>query len=381
MTAPQPGVDPVDLAARLIRHPSVTPDAGGAIGELAALLSAHGFACTRVDRGGVPNLYARHGSRGPVLGFNGHLDVVPPGDPALWSDDPFAATIRDGALWGRGACDMKSAVAAWAAAAIAAAPACPGSLVLAITGDEEGPGTDGTRAILDWMAGTGERLDACIVGEPTCPSQMGEMVKIGRRGSMTAWIEATGRQGHSAYPQNALNPIHALIAYLARLTARPLDAGTAHFDPTTLQVTGFDTGNAANNVIPAAARAMVNIRFNDAHDGARLSDWLRAGAEEVERETGVTFALDIRISGESFLTPPGPLTGIVSRAVAAETGRTPVLSTSGGTSDARFVKDHCPVVEVGLVNATMHQVDERAELAHIRQLTAIYARIIEGVFA
>lgn len=374
-------VDPVDLAQRLIRHRSVTPDAGGAIAELADLLAGHGFTCTRTDRGGVPNLHARHGERGPVLGFNGHLDVVPPGESALWTDEPFSGTIRDGALWGRGACDMKSAVAAWAAAAVEAAPTCPGSLVLAITGDEEGPGTHGTPAILDWMAGAGERMDACIVGEPTCPTEMGEMIKVGRRGSMTAWITATGLQGHSAYPQNARNSIHALVAYLSRLTAEPLDAGTAHFDPTTLQVTGFDTGNTANNVIPAASRAMVNIRFSDAHTGANLSDWLRAEAATVARETGVSLDLDIHVSGESFLTPPGPLTDLVSRAVKAETGRAPILSTSGGTSDARFIKDHCPVVEVGLVNATMHQADERAETAHIRQLAAIYGRIIEGFFA
>ncbi len=374
-------VDPVDLAQQLIRQPSVTPDAAAPIALLADLLAAHGFACTRTDRNGIANLHARTGSTGPVLGFNGHVDVVPPGDVALWSADPFGAEIRDGTLYGRGACDMKSAVAAFVAAALDAAPRCPGSLVLAITGDEEGDGVDGTAAILDWMAQRGERLDGCIVGEPTCPSQMGEMVKIGRRGSMTAWVTATGVQGHSAYPQNARNPVHAMIAYLGRLTAAEIDDGSAHFDPSTLQVTGFDTGNSANNVIPGGCRAMVNIRFGDAQTGRGLSDWLTAEAAAISERTGVAIDLDIKVSGESFLTPPGRLSATVEAAVAAVTGRRPVLSTTGGTSDARFIKDHCPVIEVGLVNRTMHQVDERVEIAHIRQLKAIYDRIIEEVLA
>ncbi len=374
-------IDPVDLARDLIRFPSVTPEAGDAIAHLDALLSRHGFACTRIDRGGVANLHARRGTAGPVLGFNGHVDVVPAGDAAAWAHDPFGAEIEDGTLYGRGACDMKGAVAAFAAAAIDAAETCPGSLVLTVTGDEEGPGVDGTRAILDWMTETGERMDACIGGEPTCPAEMGEMIKIGRRGSMTAWVTARGQQGHSAYPQNARNPIHGMIAYLSRLTGTVLDTGTDHFDATTLQVTGFDTGNSANNVIPATCRAMVNIRFNDAHTGAGLSDWLRTEAGAAAEAHGIVLDLDIKISGESFVTPPGALTDIVRAAVAAETGREPVLSTSGGTSDARFLKDHCPVVELGLVNATMHQVDERVEVAHIRQLSAIYGRIIRNYFA
>ncbi len=374
-------VDPVELARALLRLPSVTPDAHAPVAHLVDILSAHGFACTRIDRGGVANLHARHGTAGPVLGFNGHVDVVPVGDPADWRHDPWGAEIDGGALYGRGACDMKAAVAAFAAAAIDAARTCPGSLVLTVTGDEEGPGTDGTRAILDWMAQAGERMDACIGGEPTCPAEMGEMVKIGRRGSMTAWATARGVQGHSAYPHNARNPIHAMVDWLARLTAAPLDEGTDLFDASTLQVTGIDTGNTANNVIPATCRAMVNIRFNDAHDGASLSRWLEETARAAASDHDVALDLDIRISGESFVTPPGPLTDIVQAAVAAETGRVPVLSTSGGTSDARFLKDHCPVVEVGLVNATMHQVDERVEVAHIRQLAAIYRRIIGEYFA
>lgn len=374
-------LDPVALTQDLIREASVTPDSAGAVALVQRVLEEAGFTCSRADRNGIPNLHARFGTQGPVLGFNGHVDVVPVGDPADWTGDPFGAEIRDGTLYGRGACDMKSGVAAYIAAAVEAAKTCPGSLVLTITGDEEGDGVDGTAAILDWMDAQGERMDACIVGEPTCPEEMGDMVKIGRRGSMTAWVTATGRQGHSAYPHRALNPIHAMVAYLARLTAAPLDEGTAHFDASTLQVTGFDTGNAANNVIPRATRAMVNIRFNDSHTGADLSDWLRTEADNVARETGVTFDLNIKISGESFVTPPGPLTDLVQHAVEAETGRIPVLSTSGGTSDARFIKNHCPVVEVGLVGDTMHQVDERVEVAHIHQLTAIYGRIIQGYFA
>jgi len=373
-------IDPVELTQSLIRLPSVTPDAEAPIVHLAALLEDAGFTCTRVDRGGIANLYARSGGHGPVLGFNGHVDVVPVGDLDNWTEDPFGGTIRDGVLYGRGACDMKSGVAAWVAAAVQAAGDCPGSLVLAITGDEEGAGVDGTAAILDWMAGTGERMDACIVGEPTCPARMGEMVKIGRRGSLTLRVVARGRQGHAAYPQNARNPLHAMVDLLHRLTAAHLDDGTDRFDRTTVQITGFDCGNTANNVIPATCRAMLNIRFNDAHSGLSLSDWLHERAREVSGATGVAFDLDIAISGESFVTAPGRLTDIVQRAVEAETGLIPVLSTSGGTSDARFVKDHCPVIELGLVGGTMHQVDERVEVEHVRQLTAIYSRVIRDFF-
>lgn len=373
-------IDPVELTQALIRLPSVTPDAEAPIVHLAALLEDAGFTCTRVDRGGIANLYARSGGHGPVLGFNGHVDVVPVGDLDSWTEDPFGGTIRDGVLYGRGACDMKSGVAAWIAAAVAAADTCPGSLVLAITGDEEGAGVDGTAAILDWMAGTGERMDACIVGEPTCPARMGEMVKIGRRGSLTLRVVARGQQGHAAYPQNARNPLHAMVDLLHRLTAAPLDNGTDRFDRTTVQITGFECGNTTNNVIPATCRAMLNIRFNDAHSGLSLSDWLHERAREVSGATGVAFDLDIAISGESFVTAPGRLTDIVQRAVEAETGLIPVLSTSGGTSDARFVKDHCPVIELGLVGRTMHQVDERVEVEHVRQLTAIYSRVIRDFF-
>ncbi|TYB77624.1 succinyl-diaminopimelate desuccinylase [Maritimibacter fusiformis] len=377
--------DPVDLTRRLIRCPSVTPEEGGALVLLGDLLADAGFDVTRVDRGGVANLFARIGPKGAArsLGFNGHTDVVPVGNTGDWTVHPFGAEERDGMIWGRGATDMKSGVAAWVAAAIDAAPDLPedAALVLAITGDEEGDATDGTIALLDWMAETGEAMTACIVGEPTCPSHMGEMIKIGRRGSMTAYFTARGVQGHSAYPHRARNPVPALARLIARLDAHELDQGTAHFNASTLAVTTFDTGNPANNVIPAECRATVNIRFNDAHSSTGLTAWLREESERVVGETGIDITMRTQVSGESFLTPPGPLSDLVAAAVKAETGVMPELSTSGGTSDARFVKDHCPVVEVGLVGQTMHQVDERVDIDQIRQLKRIYARIIADYFA
>jgi succinyl-diaminopimelate desuccinylase len=375
--------DPVALAADLVRCPSVTPAEGGALVLLDRLLAAGGFRTVRVDRNGIANLYARWGSEGPVLGFNGHTDVVPPGDASAWKHAPFSGTIDAGRLWGRGAADMKSGVAAFAAAAIDFVAATPpaGSIVLAITGDEEADGADGTVALLDWMAEAGERMDHCIVGEPTCPVRMGDTLKIGRRGSLTAQLKAYGKQGHTAYPDRALNPLPALVRLLDRLAARPLDAGTAHFGPSTLAITTIDVGNPASNVIPAEARATVNIRFNDAHTGQSLSDWIEEEADQVAAAFGVGLSASFQLTGESFLTAPGPFTALVARAVAAETGVEPEFSTSGGTSDARFVKDHCPVVEFGLVGTTMHQVDESVEIAHISQLKAIYARILADYFA
>ncbi|MCB1365415.1 MAG: succinyl-diaminopimelate desuccinylase [Rhodobacteraceae bacterium] len=377
--------DPARLTADLIRCPSVTPQEGGALVLLEDVLGAAGFECTRVDRAGVANLFARWGRKGHpnTFGFNGHTDVVPVGDAAAWTADPFGAETRNGFLFGRGATDMKSGVAAFAAAAVDFVKATPpdGAIVLAITGDEEGDATDGTAALLDWMAREGEAMAACLVGEPTCPERMGEMIKIGRRGSLTAWFTMTGVQGHSAYPHRARNPLPALVRLLDRLASHELDTGTQHFDPSTLAIVTIDTGNPATNVIPAQASATVNIRFNDAHSGQGLTDWLRREADSVARAFGVEAAMRVRISGESFLTPPGPLSDLVATAVEAETGIRPVLSTSGGTSDARFVKDHCPVVEFGLVGQTMHQVDERVELAQIHRLKAIYSRILHDYFA
>ncbi|WP_170364208.1 succinyl-diaminopimelate desuccinylase [Ruegeria arenilitoris] len=377
--------DSVQLTADLIRCPSVTPEEGGALILLEDILARAGFTCTRVDRGGVCNLFARWGDKGHArsFGFNGHTDVVPVGDEAAWTRPPFGAEIHDGILYGRGATDMKSGVAAFVAAAVDFVRDTPpdGAIILTITGDEEGDAVDGTTALLDYMQAQDERMSVCLVGEPTCPNEMGEMMKIGRRGSMTAWFEVTGVQGHSAYPHRARNPLPALARLMDRLASHELDRGTDHFDASTLAVVTMDTGNAATNVIPAQCRGAVNIRFNDLHSGASLSDWLKAQAADVAAEFGVQIDTRIKVSGESFLTPPGPLSDLVARAVEAETGRRPELSTTGGTSDARFIKDHCPVVEFGLVGRTMHQVDESVPVEQIRQLKAIYARILADYFA
>lgn len=377
--------DPVDLTARLIRCPSVTPADGGALALLEAELSQAGFDCIRVNRGETTNLFARWGARGAArtFGFNGHTDVVPPGNPDDWQFDPFGGELADARLWGRGACDMKSGVAAFVAAACAHVTETPpdGAVIVAITGDEEGPATDGTVALLDWMHQNGEAMAHCLVGEPTCPNEMGEMIKIGRRGSLTAVIEARGVQGHAAYPHRARNPLPVLVGLLDRLAQHELDRGTEHFDPSTLALTTIDVGNPATNVIPAMARAVLNIRFNDLHSGPALTDWLRDMANDAIRNTGVEVVVTTTVSGESFLTEPGPLSDLVADAVHAETGRVPVLSTSGGTSDARFIQMHCPVVEFGLVGRSMHQIDEYVEVAHIRQLTAIYRRILLSYFA
>lgn len=376
--------DPVGLTAELVRCASVTPDEGGALVLLEQLLSGAGFTCTRVDRGRVSNLFARWGEKGHArsFGFNGHTDVVPIGDANAWSMPPFGAREKDGYLWGRGSTDMKSGVAAFAAAAVDFVKATPpeGAVILTITGDEEGDAVDGTVALLDWMDSESEAMSVCLVGEPTCPDEMGEMMKIGRRGSMTAFFTVRGQQGHAAYPHRALNPLPALTQLVNRLASHTLDDGTEHFDASTLAVTTIDVGNPATNVIPAEGRFTVNIRFNDAHSSSSLIGFLRSEADKVAEATGVQIGMETKVSGESFLTPPGPLSDLVARSVAQETGRVPKFSTSGGTSDARFVKDHCPVVEFGLVGKTMHQVDERVSVEQIGQLKAIYTRILQDYF-
>lgn len=376
--------DAADLTARLIRCPSVTPQEGGALVLLEQELSAAGFHCMRADRGGISNLFARWGDKAHPrsFGFNGHTDVVPLGDEAAWTMPPFGAEVKDGVMYGRGATDMKSGVAAFVAAAIDHVRNTPpdGAIVIAITGDEEADAIDGTTALLDHMERAGEQMSVCIVGEPTCPEKMGEMIKIGRRGSMSAWFTVTGVQGHSAYPHRARNPLPAMARLMDRLASHVLDKGTAHFDPSTLAVVTIDTGNPATNVIPAECRGTVNIRFNDSHSGASLTGWLQSEVDAVAAEFGVTIDMKVKVSGESFLTPPGALSDLVSDAVEAETGLRPVLSTTGGTSDARFIKDHCPVVEFGLVGQTMHQVDERVEVAQIHQLKRIYARMLGAFF-
>ena len=378
-------VDPIALTANLVRCPSITPIEGGALQLLDKLLSEAGFETWRVDRNNTPNLYARWGVRGAnkSFGFNGHTDVVPLGDEAAWTVDPFGGDIKDGILYGRGATDMKSGVAAFVAAAIDFVTDTPpdGAVIIAITGDEEGPSTDGTIALLDWMQANNEAMTACIVGEPTCPELMGDMIKVGRRGSLTARFTVTGKQGHSAYPHRANNPLPAMMRLMDRLASHEMDKGSDHFDPSTLAVVTVDTGNPATNVIPASCRATANVRFNDLHTSASVIAWMQSQVDAVAAEFGVNIDMPVRVSGESFLTPPGALSDLVSAAVQAETGITPKLSTTGGTSDARFVKDHCPVVEFGLVGKTMHQVDECVPVEQITQLKAVYARVLSQYFA
>jgi succinyl-diaminopimelate desuccinylase len=379
------GIDPVSLTADLVRCPSVTPADAGALDVLARLLGDAGFELGWADRGGIRNLFARWGAKGHVktFGFNGHTDVVPLGDEAAWTMPPFGAEIKDGVMYGRGTTDMKSGVAAFVAAAIDFVKDTPpdGAVIIAITGDEEGDALDGTTALLEYMDTNTEAMSVCLVGEPTCPNQMGEMIKIGRRGSLTAFFKVTGKQGHSAYPHRANNPLPATARFMDQLASHELDAGTDHFDASTLAVVTIDTGNPATNVIPADCKATVNIRFNDTHSGASLTDWLRAEADKINAQFGVVVEMKVKISGESFVTPPGALSALVSAAVQAETNVVPQLSTTGGTSDARFVKNHCPVVEFGLVGQSMHQVDEHVQVAHIHQLKTIYARILRDYFA
>ena len=360
--------DPVPLAQALIRCASVTPADAGAQDVLAAALEPLGFEVWRLPFGTTPNLFARRGEGGTHLCFAGHTDVVPPG--SAWASDPFGGEVRDGVLYGRGACDMKGAIAAFVAAVTDGKQFA--SISLLITGDEEGPAIDGTVRVLEWMAAHGHIPDLCIVGEPTNPQRLGEVIKIGRRGSLNAAITVHGSQGHVAYPQRADNPIHRLLRALSALTATALDAGSEWFEPSTLQVTSVDVGNPATNVIPASATARLNIRFNDLHTGAALEAWLRATlAKRAER-----FDLDVAISGESFLTAPGPLVDRLKAAVAGAAGITPRLDTGGGTSDARFIARYCPVAEFGLVGATMHQADERVPVEDLRHLARIYGAVL-----
>ena len=380
-----PPIDPVELTAALVRCASVTPANEGALEILEDVLGQAGFECAWANRGGIKNLFARWGSKGNTkcFGFNGHTDVVPIGNADDWSMPPFGAEIIDGVMYGRGTTDMKSGVAAFAAAAVDFVRDSPpdGSIVIAITGDEEGDAIDGTTALLEYMENNGERMDVCLVGEPTCPDVMGQMMKIGRRGSMTAWFKVIGRQGHSAYPHRANNPLPAMVRLMDRLASHELDRGTAHFDASTLAVVTVDTGNAATNVIPASCSAAVNIRFNDSHSGASLTAWLEEECAAIRQSFGIEVEMQVKISGESFITPPGALSDLVAKSVEAETGVTPELSTTGGTSDARFIKAHCPVVEFGLVGQSMHQVDEHVRVEHIQQLKAIYGRILRDYFA
>jgi succinyl-diaminopimelate desuccinylase len=380
-------LDPVDLAQALIRRPSVTPADAGAMDVLQETLEEIGFLCRRIRFGQIENLYARRGTAAPNLCFAGHTDVVPVGDADAWTSGPFQAEIKDGVLTGRGAVDMKSAIAAFAAAAAAviareARTGVPkGSLSLLITGDEEGVATEGTVKVVQALMAEGERIDHCLVGEPTSSAVLGDMMKVGRRGSVNAWITVEGKQGHVAYPDRAANPIPVLVRLLERLQSHVLDDGYPEFQPSNLEVVDLTVGNPASNVIPARAQARLNIRFNPSHTGETLVRWLKEHCKAAERGFDGRISLRAAISGEAFLTRPGRFTDVAAEAVKAVTGRTPELSTTGGTSDARFIRALCPVIEFGLVGATMHKVDEAAPVQEIRDLARIYERLIDGYFA
>ena len=371
--------DPVALAQSLIRCPSVTPEDNGALEVVAAALTHLGFACHRLrfqepDTAPVDNLYARLGDGEPNLAFAGHTDVVPPGDLEAWRVPPFAGEVQGGELYGRGAVDMKGAIACFIAAAARFLrehrPA--GSISLVITGDEEGLAINGTRKVLAWLKERGERLDACLVGEPTNPTQLGEMVKIGRRGSLTGHLSVPGVQGHAAYPERADNPIPKLLAMLQALSSEPLDGGSEHFQPSELVITSVDVGNPASNVIPGAARATFNVRFSDRYAARLLEAALRSRLDTAD----VDYRLETVAGAEPFLTTPGAFTDLVEALIERELGIVPELSTTGGTSDARFIKEVCPVVEFGLVGATIHQVNERVSIADLEALTRVYQALI-----
>lgn len=376
--------DPIELARALIRCPSVTPLDAGAQGVLAQALSPLGFAVQhlRSNAGGEPaidNLFARLGEAGPHLAFAGHTDVVPAGDRERWTVDPFAAEIKDGLLYGRGAADMKGEIACFVAAVarfIEQYGKPRGSISLLITGDEEGPAVNGTVELLRWAEGQGHRFDACLVGEPTSVSELGDMAKIGRRGSLTVTLEATGRQGHVGYPHLADNAAHRLIAVLERLVTTRLDEGTDHFEPSSLQVTTIDIANPASNVVPGKARAVLNIRYNDSQTPASL----KAVIEAAIADGGGQVAAGYSEGANVFISEPGPLAERLALSVEAVTGLRPTLSTSGGTSDARFIQAYCPVIELGLVGDTIHQVDERVPVADLERLTMIYLDFLERSF-
>ena len=372
----------IELTQRLIRCPSVTPQEGGALDCLEVELSGLGFACERLPFGEgdsrIDNLFARRGGAGPHLCFAGHTDVVPVGDMAAWTHDPFAAEISNGRLYGRGAADMKSGIAAFVAA-IARVPAedIDGSISLLITGDEEGDAVNGTVKMVEWAAANGHRPDMCIVGEPTSPQALGDVIKNGRRGSLSGRLVVEGQQGHVAYPHLADNPVTRLLAMLAPVNGCELDAGTPHFGPSTANVTTIDVGNPATNVIPARAEAGFNIRFNTEHSADSLIGWL----EEHFARIGGDWTVEWKSNADPFITAPGPLTDLISESCRAVTGRTPELSTGGGTSDARFITKLCPVAEFGLVGQTMHKVDENVATADIDGLSAIYETAIRRLFS
>lgn len=381
--------DPAENLAALIRCPSVTPAEGGALTALEAMLKPLGFAVDRptFSESGTPdieNLYARRSGNGPHLMFAGHTDVVPVGDEAAWTHPPFSAAIANGEMYGRGAVDMKGGIACFVAAVarhVEANGGPKGSVSLLITGDEEGPAINGTRKMLGWLKQRGETIDHCVVGEPTATARAGDTIKNGRRGSLSFEIVVRGTQGHVAYPQQGNNPIPALAALVSKLSGEPLDAGNSNFDPSTLAFTTVDVGNPTSNVTPAEARANFNIRFNDLHTPASLTKHVQDTVAAIAKQFACEIDVKPSLSGESFVTQPGAFTDIMAGAVEKVTGARPVLSTSGGTSDARFIKDHCPICEFGAINATAHKIDERIAVADIEKLVEIYAGVLDRYFA
>ena len=382
-TASTPVIDPVALTRDLIRRPSVTPADEGAMDGLERALTGLGFHCRRMKFEDIENLYARRGTASPNLCFAGHTDVVPTGSTEAWSSAPFEAEVKDGILYGRGAVDMKGGIAAWVAAVsqILAEGEVPGSLSFLITGDEEGPALHGTKRVVQALMAEGEVIDACVVGEPSSQQALGDMIKIGRRGSLNTWITVHGKQGHVAYPDRAANPVPVLARLVARLADHRLDDGYEAFQPSNLELTTLDVGNTATNLIPAGARGRLNIRFNPNHTGESLMAWLNAEAGRAQAESGLRIELEHLHSGDAFLTQTGPFVTAVQDAVEASTGRRPEASTTGGTSDARFIRAMCPVLELGLVGQTMHQIDERAPVAEIEALAEVYRAVIGRYFA
>ena len=370
-------IDTVELAKQLIARPSVTPDDAGCLDLIAELLTPLGFHCERIDANGVSNLWARRGDKAPVLCFAGHTDVVPTGPLEHWSSDPFTPTVRDGALYGRGASDMKGSVAAFVAAIagfVAAHPGHAGSIAILFTSDEEGPAVDGTVRVVDALKARGEKLDYCIVGEPTCANRLGDTIKNGRRGSLSGRLTVKGVQGHVAYPHLARNPVHEVAAAIAELAQTKWDEGNEYFPPTTWQVSNFNAGTGAGNVIPGEAHVKFNFRFST----ASTLESLQTRVHGILDRHGVQYDLDWSYDGRPYLTKRGDLVDVVMRAIKTVTGVDADLSTSGGTSDGRFIVDVCPqVVEFGAVNATVHKVNEMIDLRDLEQLPRIYGKVLE----
>jgi len=381
---PAKNLDVVQFTQALITRPSVTPADAGAMDTVQRTLESLGFTCHRLKFGEIENLYARRGAASPNLCFAGHTDVVPAGVHNLWRYDPFGAEIHDGMVIGRGAVDMKGGIAAWIAAVSRHADQAgsqKGSLSFLITGDEEGVATDGTVRVVEWLKARGEVIDHCIVGEPSSASQLGDMIKVGRRGSINATFTVSGKQGHVAYPQRALNPLPVLVDLLAALKSRVLDEGYDQFQPSNLEITTIDTGNTATNIIPQDVRARINIRFNPAHTGVALKAWFETLAAEHAARTGAKIEVQTAISGEAFLTEAGPFVDLIAGVIRDRLGLETDRSTTGGTSDARFIRDLCPVVEFGLVGQTMHQINECVPVADLEALTDAYSALIEAYFS